>query len=660
LGDRLTVVASELLPAVTKVAGLDGENVLAKAKGEALAGLEYRRPLPGTQGETGRLVLADYVTLEDGTGLVHTAPGHGVEDFETGHREGAPIYCPVRGDGTYDDTVPEPLRGKTVWEANPEIIEMMRASGNLYHYNDFMHSYPHDWRSKTPVIFRCTEQWFIAVDRPTRRDGESLRQLALTATESQVRFVPDWGRNRMRGMLESRPDWCVSRQRSWGLPIPAFRTADGRVLLTAATVRAVGDVFGREGSDAWFTRSAADLLADWDRAADPDWQGDVDLERLEKMYDIFDVWLESGSSWNAVMRARGLGYPTDLYLEGSDQHRGWFQLSLLPALGVTGQSPFKTLMTHGFMVDKNGHKMSKSVGNTLNVDDLLKNYGADVMRWWVGSLAFENDIKIDLSFFDLAGESYRKVRNTLRFLLSNLDDFDPASGVEEPAPASLDAWILARAADLRTRVVDALLNYQFRQAHLLLFDFCNDTLSAFYLDAVKDRLYCDAPDSPRRRSAQVAMFRVADLLTHLLAPMIPHTADEAHRALVGEDAPSVHLGTFPDVDAPVLDDGWVHVLAVRDAALKALEAAKGDGVESPRDAGLRIADPDGVLSRFADDLTDVLGVSRVELVEDGPIEVVDLRDAPRCERSWRRDDTVRERADGGWLSDRDAAAVGLA
>jgi len=674
---RPTVVASELVEAVAGLGGGEGGRRverLAEAPGSALVGLGYRHPFIDRRG---RIVAADHVTVEDGTGLVHTAPGHGEEDYLTGMREGEEIYCPVRADGTFDDTVPEWLRGRTVWEANPLVVERLQGSGHLHHHLRFTHSYPHDWRSKTPVIFRCTEQWFIDVDRPTAH-GRSLRDLGLGACGEEIRFVPGWGEKRLRGMLESRPDWCISRQRSWGLPIPAFRAADGSVLMTPATVRAVGEHFASggsdadgsdadgsdaDGSDAWFTKPPSELLAGWDPAADPDAPAGIDVSKLEKMYDIFDVWFESGSSWNAVMRRRELGFPVDLYLEGSDQHRGWFQLSLLPGLGVTGHSPFKTLLTHGFMVDKEGKKMSKSLGNALEVEELLQHFGADVCRWWVSSLAFEYDVKVDLSYFELAGESYRKVRNTLRFLLSNLHDFDPGRDGVDPAeldPTSLDAYALERAGELREKVVAAYLSYEFRQAHLLLFNFCNETLSAFYLDAVKDRLYCDRPDSPRRRATQTAVHRLADLLGCLLAPILPHTADETHRALTGDDEGSIHLRTFPEV-AVAADPEWPRVLEVRDAALKALESAKAEGIENPLDAGLVVPDPDGLLDRFRADLVDAMGVSRVALRrEASEIEVVDLRDEPRCERSWRRDETVRERDDGGWLSDRDAEAVGVA
>jgi isoleucyl-tRNA synthetase len=477
-------------------------------------------------------------------------------------------------------------------------------------------------------------------------------------------------------MLESRPDWCISRQRAWGLSIPAFVAADGTVVMTAAMVRAVARLVREKGSDAWFTATGAELLKGYDPGADRDLPAGLKsreaVAALSKGPDILDVWFESGSSWAAVMRERlaEKGFPTDLYLEGSDQHRGWFQSSLTTSLGATGVPPYRTLLTHGFMVDKDGRKMSKSLGNTLEVEDLLKDYGADVCRWWVASLSYENDIKVDKAFFDVAGESYRKVRNTLRFMLSNLDDF-PTAALAPPdsrvvAPNSLEAWVLSEFDGLTAAVVSAYAAYQFQTAHRLLYDFCNDTLSATYLAAIKDRLYCDRADSARRRRTQAALFHLTDGLCRLLAPILPHTGDEAYRSLVraaADDAGRcVHLLTFLKPAGVKVDAGWPAVMQAVAAAQVALERAKAEqGIENPLDAGVVLPDPDGVVSRFdAVDLADVLGVSRVSVDPSaGEPRIVDLRGEPRCERSWKRDGTVKRRSDGGMLSDRDAAAIGV-
>ncbi len=670
---RNVILADFLRPAL-----LDGGGeLLGRCLGATLAasGVRYRHPLSE---RVCPVVTADYVTLEDGTGLVHTAPGHGEEDYQTGLREGLEIYCPVREDGTFDDSAPAWLHGVDVWSANPMVVEHLRAAGTLFRSEKIRHSYPHDWRGKTPTIFRATEQWFIGVDRAFGDEGRSLRERALEATESGIEFVPDWGRNRMRGMLESRPDWCISRQRAWGLPIPSFTTPGGDVLLTAASVRAVARFVREHGSDAWFVEPPQAILAGYDPAADPDSPDEIrsagaaGLARLAKGSDIFDVWFESGSSWNAVMRERGIGYPCDLYLEGSDQHRGWFQLSLLPALGVTGVSPFKEVLTHGFMVTAQGQKMSKSLGNAIEVEDLLKQHGADVCRWWTASLNYTYDVKVDWEFFRVASDEYRKVRNTIRFMLGNLADFDrerDRHSFTDADRTSLDAWAMARLGEVIDDVRDGYERYQFKRVVDALFNFCNDTMSAVYLAAVKDRLYCDAPSSPRRRRTQTVLDDTVRALIRMLAPILVHTADEAWLALAGAGAAaagaSVHLESLPERVEWAADPGWEAAMALRGEALKQLELAKeSPGIANPLDAGIVATLPADELERvrpMAAELADLCGVSRFALVEGGErsVEVTDLRDQPRCERCWKRDGTVRQRTDGGMLADRDAAALGL-
>jgi isoleucyl-tRNA synthetase len=666
---NIAIMAEAAVERVTKMSRAEDVKILGLCKGFELVGLKYRHPfVPRAEGAPDpvfTVVAADYVTLEDGTGLVHTAPGHGQEDFETGRRVGLPVYSPVRHDGTYDETVPEWLRGLDIWKANDQIVQHLRDSGHLFHDQKFIHSYPHDWRSKTPVIFRCTEQWFVGVDMPSMRDNASLRDMAVAAAEKEIAFVPEWGRNRMRGMLESRPDWCISRQRSWGLPIPAFELPDGGMFMTAASVRAIARLVREKGSDVWFQSAPEELLKYYDPSSDP--EAPKTTSGLRKGGDILDVWFESGSSWNAVMRERSGGddFPVELYLEGADQHRGWFQTSLLPSLGMMGRPPYKTLLTHGFTVNKEGRKLSKSKGDTI--DDLFAEYGVDVLRWWVASLSYESDMKVDRDFFDLAGESYRKVRNTIRFMLSNLEGYAPDARPEIP-PTSLDAWILCEYGKLAKHIVHGYESYDFQSVHKALYDFCNDTLSAVYLAAIKDRMYCDRSDSPRRQRTQATLAMLTDGLCRLLAPIMCHTADEAYRVLKGDsEGICVHLERFIESFGADADPAWHRVMTTRDEALAALEKAKaspeagGLGVDNPLDAGVVLPDADGQLSHFDPvDLADLLGVSRVQFDRAAPaVRILDLRSEPRCERSWKRDGTVKQRSDGGWLTDRDAAAVGV-
>lgn len=681
-----TWVATALAEKVAGRRGLALPEAAEVVRGEALVGRTYAHPFLEREG---RVVPAEYVTDEDGTGLVHTAPGHGAEDYLTGLKEGLDVYCPVLPDGTYDDTVPEWLRGRSIWDANAEVVERMRADGTLYFGEAFTHSYPHDWRGKQPVIFRATEQWFCSVDKPGEGplEGRTLREAGLDAVENHIAFQPAWGQNRLRGMLESRPDWCLSRQRSWGLPIPAFFSSSGEPLLTAASVRAVAEVFADKGSDAWYFLEPADLLAGYDPAADPDapaWVADGLPADLVRGGDTFDVWFESGSSWHAVLRdgwkkaqaspaARGgEAFPADLYLEGSDQHRGWFQHSLLPALALTGEAPFEAVLTHGFIVDKDGRKMSKSDGNTVNVADLLGTHGADVCRWWVSSLNVDNDIKVDEAYFRTAGEAYRKVRNTLRFLLSNLDGFAMRKHrvrFDETDAASLDAWLTGELVGLSIAVRRAYRENRFRRAQNLLFAFCNETLSGVYLSAVKDRLYCDAVDSRRRRRTQTTLYRTATVLVRLLGPILPHTADEAWASLHPDDEEAcLHLCRFADVSAladTLVSPAWPAVMEARKGWMLALErhreqAKARGGADAPLDLGLRLPAAEVPEGFDLVDLADLCGVSRVEVAEaagEEGAEVLDLSRELRCERSWKRDGTVADRADGGRLSDRDWKVV---
>ncbi len=698
--ERIGGVAVDLVERVFKArAGVESYEVLDTPSGKDLVGQTYRHPF--IDGLQGRIVAADYVTTTDGTGLVHTAPGHGEDDFETGIREGLKIYSPVLANGRFDETAPQWLQGKTVWEANPLITDELRKRGLLVAEEPVLHSYPHDWRSKKPIIFRATEQWFISVDKPCTVGGgeaKSLRQRALEVCDSGG-FVPDWGRARLRGMLESRPDWCVSRQRAWGLPIPVFYNEKGEALLTPDSVRAAAERFAEKGSDAWFNESPAQLLGDFNPP--PQFPKD----KLRKEQDIFDVWFESGSSWNAVLRKRPyLQYPSDMYLEGSDQHRGWFQLSLLCALGATGVAPFKQVLTHGFSVKPDGTKVSKSDKEYVTVVQEVNRHGADLLRLWCCSVDYQNDMPTSPKVIQEFADKYRKIRNTLRYLLSNLYDYEPPAqetvapiaGSSAPPAAvlasssaspneidgvplnSLDGWALAELDQLITDVTAAYDAYQLHRVFRLIYDFCAVQISAIYGNAMKDRLYCEAPDSPPRRRSQAVMHKMLTSLTKLLAPMIVFTADEVwehipHKAGADVDLPSVHLALLPKASGVEISadqrEEWKLLMDLRDQGLGQLDALKKQvGLNKAIDAEIVYqVDDDAMrqkLQAYGVDLEDLVGAGHHTFAEKPPespavtVKVIDRRETYKaCARSWKRRPDVGRDPEYPDLTLRDAAAV---
>jgi isoleucyl-tRNA synthetase len=674
--DRAVVLAKDLVKTVFAHRADVKHDVVTTAFGRDLIGLEYRHSFVE---RVGRIVGAEYVTTTDGTGLVHTAPGHGEEDYETGVREGLECYSPVLANGRFDQSVPEWLRGLTVWEGNPAITQRLKEAGALFAEVKIRHSYPHDWRSKKPIIFRATEQWFVAIDKPFSPDGSeplSLRERAKQACARDVQFVPDWGRARLLGMLESRPDWCVSRQRAWGLPIPVFYNERGEALLTPESVRAVGHRFREHGSDAWFTLSPRELLGH-----DFAYPAGFEADTLRKEKDIFDVWFESGSSWRAVLQCRSyLSFPADLYLEGSDQHRGWFQLSLLPSIGYNGVAPYKSVLTHGFSVKPDGRKVSKSDKEYVTATQEIERHGADLLRLWCCSVDYQHDIPTSPQVIKEFGDKYRKIRNTLRYLLSNLYDFNPLTDAQEVPASSLDGWALAQLDKMIVEVTGAYDRYELHNAFRGLYDFCNVQISAVYGNAMKDRLYCEAPDSPLRRRAQTVMHRVVVALTKLLAPMVVFTADEAwehikHRPKEDARAESVHLALLPTAPDPAnappedLEQEWRLMMELRDAALLQLDRLKKEvGMNKALDAEVVFYVDDAALRRrleaYGVDLADMVGAGYHSFAEKdtpGPaveVKVFDRRETyAACARSWKRRPDVGADAEYPDLSLRDALAV---
>jgi isoleucyl-tRNA synthetase len=648
---RTIIVASDLVEKVmARVKDATFERI-GTVKGADLAGMEYRHPFLD---QVGRVVLADYVTTTDGTGLVHTAPGHGEDDYETGIREKLEVYSPVLANGLFDDTAPEWLRGKHVLkEGNALIIDHLKQSGHLFAEETITHSYPHDWRSKTPIIFRATEQWFVAMDKPFFFSGvaegpRSLRARAENVAKEKIEFVPKWGQARLNGMLESRPDWCVSRQRAWGLPIPVFYNDKGDALLTPESVRAVAKRVGESGSDVWFNEEPATLLG-----SDFKYPDGFTSTNLRKEKDIFDVWFESGSSWHAVLQARpSLQFPADLYLEGSDQHRGWFQLSLLPSLGATGQPPFKQVLTHGFVVKPDGTKVSKSDKEYVTATKEINTHGADVLRLWCCSVDYQNDIPASPKALQEFGDKYRKIRNTLRYLMSNLYDFDARTQSVAVPGDSLDGWAMNQLDLLITEVTAAYDTYQLHRVFRLLHDFCSVQISSIYGNAMKDRLYCEAADSPLRRKCQTVMYKIASALTRLLAPIVVFTADEAWNHLPCKpqeeaDLGSVHMTLLPEVSGESPSDGlaadWPLLMQLRDSGLGQLDELKKQvGLNKASEAEAVYHLPADVLERFSKwnvDLEDVVGVGNAVLLESATasVKIADARQLhAACARCWKR------------------------
>ena len=655
-GADVYLVAKRLVPIIAELLGVENPKILATIEGRALDRRAARHPFIDRES---LFVLADYVTLDDGTGCVHTAPGHGYEDYLTGLAYGLEIYTPVDEDGRFTPDVPK-YAGLNVFKANKLINADMRADGTLLHEGEISHSYPHCWRCKNPVLFRATAQWFISLDK------SGLRRKALEEIK-RVRWIPSWGEERIAGMMANRPDWCISRQRSWGVPIPAFVCRGcGEALANEATVRHVAEIFAGEGSNAWFTKEAADLMPAGRSCSK------CGGTAFDKENNILDVWFESGASHGVLGKRSDLPWPADVYIEGHDQHRGWFNSSLLVGLEAKGASPYRTCITHGFVLDEQGRAMSKSAGNVIEPKSVIDQNGAEVLRLWVAMLNYKEDAPFGGEILQRLVEAYRKIRNTWRFLLGNLSDFDPDKDsvpIAELEP--LDRWALAKNAEIGSRILKAYDEYEYHQVFHAVYQYFTVDLSAFYLDVLKDRLYCSAETSRLRRSAQTALFRILADSLRLMAPILPFTTEEAWDALPAfrEKDASVHLAIFPAYGDPVLSaeesQDWNHLLALRDQVLKELEKARerkliGNALEARVKLGLP-ASLAGVADRYRDMLRALFIVSDVAVgITSGPETTVEVEPAAggKCRRCWNYSTHLGASASHPDLCDRCEDVVG--
>ena len=638
-GQEYLVLAESLIMTVMSRFGIEKFRVMGTVAGSDLEGLQCQHPFYNRQVP---IVLGDHVTTEAGTGNVHTAPAHGQDDYQVAQRYHLPIDNPVADNGCYTPNT-ELFAGEHVLKANDKVIEVLKAHGKLLHLETIQHSYPHCWRHKTPVIFRATPQWFVSMDK------ENLRRDALEAI-FQVSWIPDWGQSRIAGMIESRPDWCISRQRAWGTPIPLFVHKETGELHPESLplLDKVADLVAQDGIDAWFELEPSDLLIE-------------DADHYRKVTDTLDVWFDSGVSHTCVLEARdGLHMPADLYLEGSDQHRGWFHTSLLSTIAMYGTAPYLEVLTHGFTVDAKGLKMSKSKGNVIAPEKVIKQFGADVLRLWVASTDFKNEQAISNEILQRTADIYRRIRNTLRFLLANLFDFDPNEHLLAAQDMlALDSWIVDRARLLQREIKQAYDEYQFNVVYQKLHQFCSADLGGFYLDIIKDRQYTMATASVGRRSCQTAMYHIACALVHWLAPILSFTAEEAWTHLPGERDDSVFLSSWYSqlqalpADAELSAKFWDTVISVRDAVNKELEQQRNNGaIRSALEASITLyCEPKllATLSKLEDELRFVLITSSAELLPAteqpesavsteiaGLALVVAATSEEKCVRCWHR------------------------
>ena len=659
------IVASDLVAPIMKKLDITGY-----ALRRELSGVDVAREIPNARhpfiDRPSRVVLADYVTREEGTGCVHTAPGHGQEDHATGKKYGLPVIMPVDNAGKFTSEAGE-FEGRNVLEANSGIIEKMRVEGSLIRSEEITHSYPHCWRCKEPIIFRATEQWFMNIDHL------ELREKMIRAIEKDVEWIPAPGKERIGSMVKTRPDWCLSRQRYWGVPIPAFRCAScGKTFTNTEIIRKTAAIIRKDGANVWFERPVRELLGPSAVCSEC---GETEFH---KEGDILDVWFDSGVSHKAVLDARKeLAFPADLYLEGSDQHRGWFQAALITSMAMKGVAPYRRVLTHGFVVDGEGKKMSKSIGNVISPQEVMKKYGADILRLWVASSDYEGDIKLSTEILERLADGYRKIRNTFRFLLSNLYDFDPSRDMAEPGDLpERDRWMLSRLHALAEEVNACYENWEFHKVYRSVYSFCVYEISAFYLDVLKDVLYILTPYSRERRAAQTVIFKILHILVRMLAPILSFTAEEIWGNIeFGEKEPSVHLSDWPDPDTETrlwkdegLDAKWQDLLAIRDGVMKALERKRGNAlIGSSLEAAITLySDNDKMLSFIRENvdlLPGLFKVSQVTVAEKALLDMEDVASFPlkigiekarggKCQRCWNFSETVGKSKDHPELCER--------
>lgn len=636
-GDEYYVMATDLYENAMAQAQLSDYEVVGTIKG---AELEYMKTQHPFLDRESLLIVGEHVTLESGTGCVHTAPGHGVDDFNVCQNYDIPTVCPVDGDGKLTEEAGR-FAGLTTDEANKQIAMYLEETGALFALSKIIHQYPHCWRCKTPILFRATDQWFCSVD--------DFKDKAVDAINT-VQWIPAWGKDRITAMVRDRKDWCISRQRKWGVPIPIFYCKDcGEPYVNKEAMLAVADLFGREGSNAWLTTDASEILPEGTKCEK------CGGTAFDKEKDIMDVWFDSGSSWRAVCKRRPyLGAPVDLYLEGNDQYRGWFQSSLLTSVATEGAAPYRTVLTHGMILDMERRKMSKSLGNGISPQEVMKQYGADVLRLWVASSDYQSDISISRDILKQMSEAYRKIRNTARYILGNLSDFDPDKDMlaaDDLLP--IDKWAVVKLNELIEKCLNAYDRFEFHQVYHSIHKFCVVDMSNFYLDVLKDRLYTEKADSKERRAAQTAMYLILDAITRMLTPILAYTADEIwtylpHRAC--DDKENVLYNEMPKTVAINVGDDfinrWDRIHDLRDTVKKSLEVVIKDKVVKTSLETCVTLKASGEEYRFIEsvlcELKAVFIVSDVKLVEaDGELAVeVEKAQGEKCERCWCYSETV--------------------